>query len=295
MSIEHPSKSKSDADPSPGVVRWLISCDESGMDGAPFYGFGSLWMPWQRRGDFQAIITGLRRRHNYQSEIKWTSVRPRYISFYRDLVESFFRASWLAFHCIVIRKAVVRKELHNGSFDLARRKHFTMLLTNKIKRCLKAHPERQQTFRIWVDPIASSYQKADEAVEIISNNVLAKVFGKIRPVDKVLTHDSKASSPIQLCDLLLGAVMAAWRQEASASVKVDFQRWIAHHLGWSDLRSDTHNTERKFNIWYFFDPAQGEREVQTRPVTLLFPLPKSARTPMRSSDKVRSLNTTNRR
>jgi hypothetical protein len=31
---------------------WLISCDESGTGGARYYGFGSLWMSWDRRGDF---------------------------------------------------------------------------------------------------------------------------------------------------------------------------------------------------------------------------------------------------
>lgn len=35
---------------------WLISCDESGTDGARYYGFGSLWMSWDRRGDFLADL-----------------------------------------------------------------------------------------------------------------------------------------------------------------------------------------------------------------------------------------------
>ncbi|TKC98151.1 DUF3800 domain-containing protein [Polyangium fumosum] len=261
-----------DIEPPPGVLRWLISCDESGVDGSQFYGFGSLWMKWQRRGEFHAAIKELRERHGYSAEIKWTNVRPRYIAFYRDLVDFFFRTNWLVFHCLVVRKAKVKKELHRGSFDLARQKHFTMLLTNKIKRCLRTHKGREQTFRIWVDPIASSYKKADEVVEIIANRVLRRVFGEVRPVDKVFTHDSKEKASIQLCDLLLGAVMAAWRQEASAAVKLDLQKCIADYLTWPDLRSDTHRDERKFNIWYFYDPSQGDREVETRQVKLVHPL-----------------------
>jgi hypothetical protein len=34
-------------EPPVGVIRWLISCDESGIGGSPYYGFGTLWMPYQ--------------------------------------------------------------------------------------------------------------------------------------------------------------------------------------------------------------------------------------------------------
>ena len=33
-----------------GVRRWLISYDETGLHGVRCYGFGILWMAWQRRG-----------------------------------------------------------------------------------------------------------------------------------------------------------------------------------------------------------------------------------------------------
>jgi hypothetical protein len=45
------------------------------------------------------------------------------------------------------------------------------------------------------------------------------------------------------------------------------------HLGWDDLRSDTHRDERKFNIWYFHVPGSRDREVRTRPVHLRYLLP----------------------
>lgn len=32
----------------PGKLIWNIACDESGVDGARYYGFGSIWMKWQR-------------------------------------------------------------------------------------------------------------------------------------------------------------------------------------------------------------------------------------------------------
>ncbi|MBS2028641.1 MAG: DUF3800 domain-containing protein [Deltaproteobacteria bacterium] len=267
-----------DSPPPPGVKRWIISCDESGTGGKPFYGFGSLWSPDQRRGDFAAMITDLRERYRYPYEIKWNKVNDANLKFYKALVESFFKTNYLAFHCLVVRMADVDLTHHSGSWDLARQKHFTRLLTNKIQRCLTAYPERAQTFRIWVDPIQSSYGKADEVVEIIANHVLKKLFGQVRSVDRVFTRDSKDTPSIGLCDVLLGAVMETWQKDSQREAKVELRQWIADHLGWPSLNHDTHKNEVKFNVWYFYDPTAGApRAVKTEPVKLKYPLPQTVR------------------
>jgi hypothetical protein len=267
-----PDEANDNDNPPSGVQRWLISCDESGIDGQRYYGFGTLWMPWQRRGDFSTTIKQLRELHRCNSELKWNRVSPRYLQFYKDVIEKFFELSWLSFHCLIVERAIVRRELHGGDLDTGRRKHFTMLLTNKIRRRLKLAPQRPQTFRVWVDPIASRYARADEAVHVISNNVLKKVFREHRPVDRVITKDSKSTPSIQLCDLLLGATMEAWQQKAKNPAKLQVAEWIAHHLGWPDLRADTYNGERKFNIWFFHDKSM-PRGCTTRRVKLKYRLP----------------------
>lgn len=55
----------------PGKLIWHVSCDESGTGGQRFYGFGSLWMKYQRRGDFVQMIRELREKHNCTDELKW--------------------------------------------------------------------------------------------------------------------------------------------------------------------------------------------------------------------------------
>jgi hypothetical protein len=113
-------------------------------------------MSWQRRGDFSHLIRTLRERHRYRDEIKWQHVRRSTLPFYKDLVSAFFRAPWLGFHALVVRRPVVRRELH-ASCDEARQKHFGMLLRAKIVKCLRAHPDRKQTVRVYVEPLHSSY------------------------------------------------------------------------------------------------------------------------------------------
>jgi len=231
-------------------------------------------MSWQRRGDFSRLINDLRDEYDYQHEIKWTNVTKHDLAFYEELIEEFFKTHWLMFHCCLVERAVVRKEFHQGDYDLARRKHFTMLLKDKVSACLKAHPRRDQTFRIFVDPIHSRYSKADEATEVICNNALAKVFAGKRPVDKVLTRNSRDTPSIQLCDLLLGATIGAWEGDASADAKLALQALIAEHLGWPNLRADTFRGQRKFNVWMFYDPTKGPRKAQSREVVLRYPLPR---------------------
>ena len=256
----------------PGVRSWLIACDESGVHGASHYGFGSLWMKWQRRGDFIAEFQALREKHNYKYECKWKKVKQASMPFYKDVIEYFFKRKWLAFHCLVVRKEMVRKEeFHDNDWDLARRKHFTMLITRKIKNALKRFPNREQEFRVYVDPIASRYRKADEAVEVISNNILNREFRGRNPVKAVITRDSKETPSIQICDLLLGAVMETWQQKASSKAKSEIRNYIAYHLGWDSLNYDTMPSERKFNIWYFHDPSIEDRKVETLKVQLKYP------------------------
>lgn len=257
-----------DDEPARGVLRWLIACDESGIDGGTHHGFGSLWMSWQRRGDFQREIGELMARFGYaDGEIKWKKVHDNRLEFLKALVDWFIDCPYVSFHCIVVRKSVVDRARHKNREE-ALMKQLTMLLTTKIKRCVNRRPDRKQTFRIWVDPLPTRYKKADEAIEIIANNVLAQALGSLRPVDKVIVHDSKSTLQIQICDLLLGAIMDAWSQRAERKAKLDLAAHLAARLGWSDLRADTRPESGKFNVWYFC-PRGLPREVHTRAVNIV--------------------------
>lgn len=99
-----------------GVRSWLIACDESGVHGSAHYGFGSLWLKWQRRGDFLEDFRAMKERHGYRDECKWSKVNSeRHLPFYDELISYFFQRHWIVFHCLVVRKEAVRKgEFHNN-------------------------------------------------------------------------------------------------------------------------------------------------------------------------------------
>jgi hypothetical protein len=91
-------------------------------------------------------------------------------------------------------------------------------------------------------------------------------------VDGVYPHRSHDKPSIQLSDLLLGAVWSAFERSAEAEAKLDLQGWIAWHIGWTDLACDTRPSERKFNVWVFYDPMRGARRANTKEVRLRYPL-----------------------
>lgn len=248
---------------------FLIYCDESGIHGKRLFGFGSLWITYERRGDFQRLWRDLHEAHFPPSEVKWQKVKTRTLPFFLALVDEFFRRNWLMFHCLLIGRDEVDLRLHGNSWDLARRKHFTMLLANKIKRF--AAPGKHYMIR--ADPIHSSYSKADEAAEVILRNIVEQVplLRGGDTIDSVRTVDSKSSPGVQLSDLLLGAVLEARHGDAESSAKKLVIARIASHLGWNDLHADTMPHIKKFNIWRFWDPTSGTKrpEVTRRRTTTL--------------------------
>src|SRR4051812_42774118 len=99
----------------PEHANFLVYCDESGIDGDQKYvGFGSLWLPHERRGTLTGLVNALRRDHRYNDEIKWKRVKRGNTAFYRALVQRFFETPWLAFHAIVVRKAVIDPDFHKS-------------------------------------------------------------------------------------------------------------------------------------------------------------------------------------
>lgn len=249
-------------DPNAKQRHFLIYTDESGMHGSKHYAFGALWMHWERRGDFQKIIAGLRRRHAYTDEIKWQRIKSR-PAFYEELVDEFFRRSWMMFHALIVKKSDVNLRCHDGDLEVAMQKHFTMFLNRKIARY--ATPGKR--YRVRVDYRNSPFKKADEVAGIISNRVLERRL-QLSPIDSVRFQDSRRSHGIQLADLLLGCVFSGWEREPVVDAKHRLRKHVAQHLGWPDLHWDTFPTFGKFNIWQFWDPQSGRPrpKVTKRPV-----------------------------
>lgn len=67
--------------------------------------------------------------------------------------------------------------------------------------------------------------------------------------------------------------MCAFQGKASSEAKIAVSNRVAEFIGWKTLKHDTWHSERKFNIWYFFDKRHQDREVK-----LKHPLPENQKT-----------------
>lgn len=250
---------------------WHLFCDESGISGKPFYAFGALWIKEDNLARFEKDMTALRQKHLCTDEIKWQGANSkRYAEFYRDLVQFFFQSNYLFFNCIVVQLAIVNKSFHNGNYETAKQKHFNMLLCNKIARSLRKN--RENRFVLSVDDLPFSYHKADEAMHIIANNIIRQKTTIPKAILQLNEVNSKQCHGVQLCDLLLGAVLSGYQKDSSSERKQALSTLIAEYVGWDKLAYDTLDTEKKFNIWYFYDPTKGPRIVETKEMRLKYPL-----------------------
>lgn len=142
------------------------------------------------------------------------------------------------------------------------------MICNKIKSSL--YRNRNNRFILSVDELPFSYHKADEAMHIIANNIIRQKTAIPNAILRLDEVNSKHCHGVQLCDLLLGAVLSGYQKDVSSERKQALSLLIAEHLGWDKLMYDTLSTEKKFNIWYFYDPTKGPRLVETQRIKLKY-------------------------
>jgi hypothetical protein len=99
---------------------------------------------------------------------------------------------------------------------------------------------------------------------VIGGRILRKRVGDRCQLEYVMTRDSKDTPTIQLCDVLLGSVVTSWLDKGHGQYKAEAREWIARHLGWKNLRAATSVGQPKFNIWYYWRPGSGARQVWPR-------------------------------
>jgi hypothetical protein len=173
------------------------------------------------------------------------------------------------FHSLIVRRGYSDKSFHKD-FDEEKRKRFAMLIRGKVAKFCGGDIAKR--YHMWVDPLPSRYKKADEAAFKIVSAMLKNELG-VQPLETLVTRRAKEVPGIQLADFLLGATLADWQKDATSAHKLAVRRHLAEHLGWPDMRSDTHPSVWKFNVWYFYDPRSGRsREIPTREVMFKLPI-----------------------
>jgi len=240
----------------------LVFADETGTSGdCPCYAIGALVVPAEVEDAFLAAFEERRKQHGVKHELKWNRIGKSHgpINFALDWMH-LIRETSLTYNAIVVRKADYRK--WSADREDAFYTTYSLLMSHLAG---KRHAE----FEVYIDQRQDRYAKHDEAVEIITNRMLAQVASRSK-IESVTKSDSKLVPGIQIADVLTGAINASHREYLVPSFALQRGKRLlisrlAAMLGWDALWYDTWPNVN-FNIWHF--PTEYRAKPATRDVEI---------------------------
>ncbi len=223
------------------VQQYVVYCDESCHDVTAHHKFmaiGGLWVPRQQKADLSKSFARLCRSVGLRGEVKWKKVSKSRLEDYKRLADFFFDQKNIRFRTIVVEQAKVKlTEFHDSDAELAFYKFYYEMLIKWL--------ETSNQYLILLD--LKSNQGADRYTDL--RTWLERKLGSPSSILDLTIIDSKETPLAQLCDLLTGAVAAAYNGTRRGSAKEALVQHIASRAGFHSLKTATSSSEDKFNIF----------------------------------------------
>lgn len=220
-----------------------LYCDESchlENDGQRVMVVGLLRCPKAHVADVSQKMQAIKVRHGVPAhqEIKWTKVTPQKIGLYLDLIDLFFDSPGLGFRAVVVNKEMLRHDAFDQTHDKFYYKMDFQLLSHIIL------PNNE--YHIYLDIKDSKGQERVKILhEILCNSRYDFNKQIIKKIQLVRSHEV---APLQLADLMIGALSYFHRGLTSSDAKISIIDKIIHRSGYQ-LRNSTLPTEQKFNLF----------------------------------------------
>lgn len=226
-----------------------IYCDESchlENDKSSVMGFGAIWCAKDQLSDINNRIKDIKQKHGIPGdrELKWTKISPSKLACYEDLINYFFDVSYINFRCVIV---LDKDKLNHSRYQQTHDEFYYKMYFLTLKNILN----KNNTFNVYFDikdsKSANKIQVLKDYLENQNydfNKSMLKNFQSVR---------SDEIQIMQICDILLGAMVYNNRGHASSKAKLQLINLIKKRTSNSMLRT-TLPTETKFNI-YHFQPA----------------------------------------
>jgi hypothetical protein len=198
---------------------------------------GSVWLRKDHRRAIKSKILELRKKHSAFGEIKWRSVAPSKIDFYKDIIKLFFdEGDNLRFRCILIDTQLVDlNTYHKGDAELGFYKFYYQLLHHWIRS--------GNRYSVFTDTKTTRVRhRLKKLHEILEK---ANLFADVKCVQALPSDESVL---IQLTDLLVGAVGYSCHEHGSSQAKNEIVDLIAANIGHSPCCGTSRNV-KKFNVF----------------------------------------------
>jgi hypothetical protein len=226
------------------MATYNVYCDESchlEHDPSPVMVIGATWC---LKDDVPSIcrrVNDIKEKHGLGRhwECKWTKVSPAKVELYRELVDEFFEHNQLRFRGILVaNKTNLNHAAWSQTHDDWYYKMFFRMLT------VITDPANQ--YRIYIDiKDTNASRKASRLREVLCN---AKYDFPRQMIDWIQPVRSHECVPLQLADLLIGAIAYCNRDLESSQAKLAVVKRIQERSGLS-LRRSTLYGARKFNLF----------------------------------------------
>lgn len=213
-----------------------LYCDESTHlenDGKPYMLISYIGSPYIDKDNHSKFIKGLKLKHGFKGEIKWTGVSSSGYPFFAELVDYFFSSS-LYYRSVIVEKNQIHNELPNFNFDEFYYKMYYQLLHHKM--------DMSSAYNVYIDIKDTRGAKKIKRLA----DILNIKYGRIRNIQLIHSYESNL---MQLCDLIMGALNYYLRGEHTVEAK---NKIIAKISKNADLPLDksTSKWNDKFNLFF---------------------------------------------
>lgn len=199
---------------------------------------GALRLPRERKPELTRALRELREKLGIRGEVKWSKASARYLDAYKALVDFFFEHADLRFRAIVVEQARVKlRKYHGMDAELAFYKFYYEMLEKWL--------EEPAEYLILLD------YKQNRGAERYTTlrRYLERHLRGVAWIADLTVINSRESPLAQLCDLLTGAVAAAYNGIPDDTPKAALAEYIARRAGFGTLRMGTSLEATKFNIF----------------------------------------------
>jgi hypothetical protein len=234
-----------------------IYCDESRQSQDRYMVLGGIVIRAKMVDSFNSTMTKFREEENMKSELKWSKVTTQKLKEYKRFVDFFFalnNTDKLHFHCLIIdNHAVDHQKFNAGDKEKGFQKFYYQLLFHCFG-CAYYQEKYDTKFIIHPDQRNSRYS-LEEFKNILNNGMAKKLGVAVRPFISIEPQDSHLSEPVQLNDIILGAI--GFQKNGynllagSRSSKIELADYIAKSAGLENLLNNTPYENKRFTIWNF--------------------------------------------
>ncbi len=225
-------------------MTYNVYCDESchlENDGQPVMVLGAVYCPSTIAREVSLQVREIKARHDLPPdfEIKWTKVSPAKTAFYLELLDYFFDNGDLHFRALIVPdKSKLRHDQYAQDHDT----WYYKMYFDMMKVIFEPHAR----YRVYLDiKDTRSAEKIRKLHDVLCNN-LYDFDRKI--IERVQTVRSHEATPLQLADLLAGAVCYANRGLAGNAAKLALVQRMRQRSGY-ELTKTNLLREDKTNLF----------------------------------------------